>query len=272
MIKFLGHRIADRRMIRLVRKWLRAGTSEEGKWSKTNVGTPQGAVVSPLMANVFLHYVLDLWVHWWRRKFASGDVIIVRYADDFVMGFQHRREAERFLKDLQDRMQKFGLGLHPEKTRLLEFGRFAGENRRRRGQGKPFTFDFLGFTHICAWKRGKKGFIVRRKTVGRRLRAKLQEVKGSLMSMRHHPIPEVGLWLRGLVRGYYNYHAVPGNMAALETFQREIARAWLHALRRRSQRHRMPWSRFTAIAHRWIPSPKILHPYPNVRFDAKYPR
>ncbi len=266
--KFLQHRIADRRMLRLIRKWLRAGVSEDGMWSKADEGTPQGAVASPLLANVFLHYAFDLWVHQWRGRHASGDVIVVRYADDFVVGFQHRHTADRFRRELADRLNRFGLTLHPGKTRLLEFGRFASENRRKRGQGKPESFDFLGFTHICGTKFWSKGFIVRRQTIAKKLRAKLQELKHTLMRRRHESIPEIGKWLRSVVRGYYNYHAIPGNIDALETLHREVARAWLHALRRRSQRHRMPWSRFTKIASRWIPKPKILHPYPNVRFYA----
>ena len=270
--KFLQHRIADRRMLRLIRKWLRAGVSEDGQWSRTDVGTPQGAVASPLLANVFLHYVLDLWVQQWRQCYATGNVIIVRYADDFALGFQYRRDAERLLTELRERMQKFGLTLHPEKTRLIEFGRFAAANRRQHGQGKPESFDFLGFTHACGTKFWSKGFTVRRKTITKRLRAKLQEVKQTLMRRRHEPIPVIGRWLNGVVRGYYNYHAVPGNIAATETFRREVVRSWLHALRRRSQRHRMNWERFGKIANRWVPTPKIRHPYPNARFYAKHPK
>lgn len=272
MLQFLRHRIRDRRMLRLIRKWLRAGVSEDGQWSKTTMGTPQGSVASPLLANVFLHYVLDVWVDWWRKSNAHGDVIIVRYADDFVVGFQHHHDAERFHQELSARMTKFGLVLHPDKTRLLEFGRFAATNRRRRGLGKPETFDFLGFTHCCASKRWSKGFIVKRLTSPKRLRKKLQELRETLMRYRHRPVPETGRWLQSIVRGYYNYHAVPGNIAAMECFHREVAHAWLHALRRRSQRHRMPWQRFGNIANRWIPQPRILHPYPNERFYAKHPK
>lgn len=235
----MEHRIADRRMLRLIRKWLKAGVSVDGKWSKADVGTPQGAVISPLLANLFLHYVLDLWVNQWRTRCATGDVVIVRYADDFVLGFQHRHEAERFLLELRERLEKFGLRLHPDKTRLIEFGRFATENRQRRGAGKPETFDFLGFTHACGQKLKTKGFLVRRLTIKKRLRAMLQAVKQVLLRRRHEPIPQVGAWLRSVVTGYYRYHAVPGNIRALTTFRREVVRAWLHALRRRSQRHRM---------------------------------
>jgi RNA-directed DNA polymerase len=270
--KFLEHRIADRRMLRLIRKWLRAGVSEDGKWSKTTVGTPQGSVASPMLANVFLHYVLDLWVQWWRKNLATGDVIIVRYADDFVIGFQHHQDAERFQKELGERMIKFGLRLHPEKTRLIEFGRFAAENRRRRGERKPETFNFLGFTHICARKRGSGGFIVRRRTMAKRLRAKLLELKQALARQRHLPIAGQGQWLRGVVQGYFNYHAIPGNLAVLAAFRFRVVHHWLHALRRRSQRARMPWTRFGALSDRWIPTPKVLHPYPNRRFYAKHPK
>ena len=272
LLKFLEHRIADRRILRLVQQWLEAGVIEDGQWTKTEVGTPQGAVASPLLANVFLHYVFDLWVQQWRTKSATGDVIVVRYADDFVMGFQHRHEAERFLRELGERFDKFGLALHPDKTRLIEFGRFAAENRRKRGERKPETFTFLGFTHICGQIRGSKGFIVKRETATKRLRAKLSEVKGELALRRHEPIPQQGKWLRSVVRGYFNYHGVPGNTAALEAFSTEITRSWLRALRRRGQRRRITWQRFRPHADRWIPRPKTMHPFPDERFDAKHPR
>ena len=272
MIRFLEHRIADRRVLRLVRKWLRAGVSEDGIWSKTEVGTPQGAVISPLLANVYLHYVLDLWVERWRRKFATGDVIIVRYADDFVMGFQHRHEAERFLKELQERMHEFGLALHPEKTRLIEFGRFAASNREERGDGKPETFDFLGFTHSCGKKRVSGRFTVRRKTVRKRMRAKLREIREALFRRLHEPVRRLGAWLRSVVQGYFNYHAIHGNMDTVRQFFKQVTRHWLRALRRRSQNPRMPWTRFQRIVERWLPHARVLHPYPNVRFFAKHPR
>jgi len=270
--KFVEHRIADRRILRLIRKWLRAGVMEDGKWSGTKAGTPQGAVASPLLANVYLHYVLDLWVQQWRSRHARGDAVIVRYADDFVMGFQHRDEAERFLNDLRARFAKFGLALHPDKTRLIEFGRFAAENRRRRGQSKPETFDFLGFTHICGKKHRNRGFVVKRKTMAKRMRAKLKEVRAALVRRRHDPLPQVGRWVRSVVQGYFNYHAVYGNLARLRAFRTQVARAWLFAVRRRSQRHRMPWKRFSRIIDRWLPVPTVLHPYPNMRFYAKHPR
>jgi group II intron reverse transcriptase/maturase len=270
MMKFVGHRIADPRMLRLIRKWLRAGVSEGGKWSETKVGTPQGSVASPLLANVYLHYVLDLWANQWRKRHALGDVIIARYADDFVMGFQHKHEAERFLTELKSRVEQFGLSLHPEKTRLIEFGRFADQNRRKREGCKPETFDFLGFTHICAKKHWSGGFIVRRRSIAKRLRAKLAAVRQTLLRLRHLPLPQQGAYLRSVVRGFLNYHAVPGNMPALETFRRECVRHWLKALRRRSQRHRMNWERFRKWVDRLIPTPAIQHPYPNDRFYAKH--
>lgn len=270
--KFVEHRIADRRIIRLIQKWLKAGVSEEGEWAETKVGTPQGAVVSPLLANVYLHYVFDLWVNQWRRKWAQGDMIVVRYADDAVLGFEHRKDAEAFLEQLRERMRKFGLELHSEKTRLIEFGRFAEDNRKRRGEGKPETFDFLGFTHICGKTRKGGWFTIKRQTIKKRLRSKLQAVRQELRKRWHERIAETGDWLRSVVQGYFNYHAVPGNFVALQTFRREVARAWLAALRRRSQRHRLPWERFRSIIDRYLPLPRILHPEPGVRFDAKYSR
>jgi group II intron reverse transcriptase/maturase len=272
LMKFIEHRIADRRMTRLIQKWLKAGVSEEGEWTETRVGTPQGAVISPLLANIYLHYVFDLWVSQWRRKTAQGDMIVVRYADDAVLGFEHRREADAFLEQLRERMQKFGLELHAEKTRLIEFGRFAEENREQRGEGKPETFDFLGFTHICGKTRKGNWFTIRRQTVKKRMRAKLQAVKQELRKRWHKRVTENGEWLRSVVQGYFNYHAVPGNFVALRTFQREVARMWLEALRRRSQRDRYSWERFRQIVDRYLPSPRILHPSPLVRFDAMHPR
>ena len=270
--QFVEYRIADPRMLRLLRKWLRAGVSEDGHWSATTVGTPQGAVASPLLANVYLHYVFDLWVEQWRRRQATGDMVVVRYADDVVLGFQHRQEAEQFLQEFQQRLQQFGLALHPDKTRLIEFGRFAAEHRRRREGRKPETFEFLGFTHICGRKRLNSGFVLWRKSATRRLRVKLQAVKQALMTQRHWPIPQQGAWLRSVVQGYFNYHAVPGNIAALEAFRTQAVRSWRHALLRRSQRSRMAWTRFGPLVDRWIPRPRILHPYPNERFLAKHPR
>ncbi len=272
MMKFVEHRIADRRMLRLIRKWLRAGVSEEGNWSRTEVGTPQGAVASPLLANIYLHYVFDLWVQHWREHQATGDVIVVRYADDIVLGFEHRAEAERFLQEWRDRMRKFGLELHPDKTRLLEFGRHAAENREQRGESKPETFNFLGFTHLCGRTRKTGRFIVKRKTIQKRLAAKLKALKEELRRRWHEPVPEVGRWLRSVVQGYFNYHAVPGNMDSLNSFRSRVIWQWYRALRRRSQRSRMTWERYLSLVDRWIPSAKILHPHPNLRFDAMHPR
>ena len=266
LLKFVEHRIADRRILRLIRKWLRAGVSEDGVWSRRRVGTPQGAVISPLLANVYLHYVFDLWADWWRRQHASGDVIIVRYADDFVVGFEHRGEAERFLRDLRMRMGKFGLTLHPDKTRLIEFGRFAGERRARRGLGKPESFHFLGLTHSCATTRQGK-FTVRRQSMGQRQRAKLRAIKDALRRRMHHRVWEVGRWLGAVLRGWFNYHAVPGNYRQLNQFRIQVVRHWLRVLRRRSQkgRRRWDWARMARLAAYWLPKARILHPYPDQR-------
>ena len=272
MGKFIEYRIADRRILRLIRKWLRAGVSEEGTWSKTDVGTPQGAVVSPLLANVYLHYVFDLWAQHWRKHRAAGDVIVVRYADDIVMGFEHRAEAERFLQDWRERLRKFGLELHPDKTRLIEFGRFAAEDRKRRGEGKPETFNFLGFTHICAKNRKTGGFSVDRKTIRKRLSTKLKAVREELRRLGHEPVSEVGKWLRSVVQGYFNYHAVPGNADSLQSFRAQVIWHWFRALQRRSQKSRMTWERFGPLVARWIPSVTILHPRPAMRFNARYLR
>jgi RNA-directed DNA polymerase len=272
LLKFLGHRIADQRLLRLIRKWLRAGVSEDGQWSKTVVGTPQGAVISPILANIYLHYVLDLWVNS-RRKGASGDVIIVRYADDFVIGFQYRKEAERFLQALQERMSQFGMELHQEKTRLIEFGRFAAANRERRGKGKPETFDFLGFTHICAKTRKTSRFTVRRKTIAKRLRAKAKEVRKEIMRRRHVPVPDQGRWLRSVLNGHLNYYAVPGNKESIDAFRTEVMRGWFRALRRRSQKARkLTWERFKRLVKTWLPTAKVRHPYPNQRLWVNNPR
>jgi len=266
MMRMLEHRIADKRVLRLIRKWLRAGVSEDGQWSRTTVGTPQGAVISPLLANIFLHYVLDLWVDQWRKQTAKGDVIIVRYADDFVIGFQYRGEAERFLRELHERMAKFGLQLHPNKTRLIEFGRFAESNRQRRGEGKPETFDFLGFTHCCGKTRHGR-FVIRRRSVAKRLRARLQAIKVELTRRMHRPLAEQGQWLQSVVRGWFNYHALPLNGNALETFRTQVIRMWRHVIGRRSQkaRRKWTWKRMSRLIQRWIPPQRILHPYPDQR-------
>jgi RNA-directed DNA polymerase len=270
-MKFIEHRVADRRMLRLIQKWLQAGVSEDGQWSETKVGTPQGAVVSPLLANVYLHYVFDLWVEAWRKKVARGDVIVVRYADDLVVGFQSRAEAERFLEEFRERLARFGLELHAEKTRLIEFGRFAAQDRKQRGAGKPETFTFLGFTHFCG-KRRNGAFIVWRVTAKKRMVAKLRAIKAELRRRMHEPVASVGEWLRSVTLGYYRYHAVPGNIDRLNVFAQRLRRQWRFLLCRRSQRGRAIWDRLTPIFERWIPAPRVLHPYPLERFVATHPR
>jgi group II intron reverse transcriptase/maturase len=272
MIKFLQHRIGDQRILRLCKKWLRSGVLEDGKWSETVKGTSQGSVISPLLANVYLHYVLDLWVQHWRKHRAAGEVIVVRYADDSVLGFQYRADAERFLQDWRSRLQRFGLELHPDKTRLIEFGRYAAANRKQREEGKPETFNFLGFTHICGQSRKTGKFLVLRTTIRKRLLAKLKQVKDELRMRMHQPLAEMGKWLRSVVQGYFNYHAVPGNLASLQSFRLEVCKRWLRVLFRRSQKSRMTWERLAGFAAQWLPLPRILHPYPNLRFDAKHPR
>jgi len=266
--RFLEHRIADKRVLRLIQKWLRAGVIEDGEWSSTEAGTAQGASVSPLLSNVYLHYVFDLWADQWRRRHAHGDVILSRFADDYVAGFEHREDAERFLADLRERFAGFGLELHPEKTRLIEFGRFAAENRARRGDRKPETFDFLGFTHICAKTRNRR-FKLKRVTSKKKMRAKLSSVKTEMRRRSQLPIPEQGRWLASVLAGHYRYYAVPDNIRALQAFREAVTRHWLRALRRRSQRSRMTWERMRRIADRWLPRARIQHPWPNVRFDAR---
>jgi group II intron reverse transcriptase/maturase len=266
--RFLEHRIADKRVLRLIQKWLRAGVIEDGEWSDTLEGTAQGASVSPLLANVYLHYVFDLWADQWRRRHAHGDVILTRFADDYVAGFEHRDDAERFLADLRDRLAAFGLELHPEKTRLIEFGRFAAENRARRGDRNPETFEYLGLTHICAKTRNGR-FKLKRVTSKKKMRAKLHAVKAELRRRWHLPVPEQGRWLASVLSGHYRYYAVPDNIRALDAFREEVIRHWLRALRRRSQRSRMTWERMRRIARRWLPRPRILHPWPTTRFDAR---
>jgi RNA-directed DNA polymerase len=271
LMKFLRHRIADERVLRLIGKWLAAGVIEDGEWAESGKGSPQGASASPLLANVYLHYVLDLWAEWWRKRHAHGDMIIVRFADDFITGFQHREDAERFLSELRGRFAEFGLELHPGKTRLIEFGRYAAVNRARRGLGKPETFDFLGFTHICAKSRDDR-FWVKRITIAKRLRAKLREVKDQLRRRMHRPGPEQGRWLASVVNGHMAYYAVPGNRAAITAFRDQVTRHWFKALRRRSQKTRINWTRMHRIASRWLPPPRNMHPYPSVRFAAMHPR
>src|SRR6478672_9478092 len=271
LLKFLQHRVADPRMLRLIKKWLDAGIMEEGEWKNTEMGTPQGSVVSPLLANIYLHYVFDLWVEAWRKKCARGDVAVVRYADDNVLGFQYRADADRFLNELRERLGEFGLELHPDKTRRIEFGRFAEQNRKQRGEGKPETFDFLGFTHISGKDRNGN-FAVKRHTIGRRMRGKLVDIKQQLRQRMHEPVPETGKWLKSVVQGYFNYHAVPGNTDCLRVFRWRVTRLWRQVLIRRGQRGYLNWARMRRLEERWVPSPRVLHPYPGVRFDAIHPR
>jgi RNA-directed DNA polymerase len=270
-IKFIKHRVADLRILRLIQKWLRAGVSEHGQWSETKLGTPQGAVASPLIANVYLHYLFDLWADVWRKKMAKGDVIVVRYADDLVVGFQHRTDAERFLKEFRERLATFGLELHPDKTRLIEFGRFAARDRKARGEGKPETFTFLGFTHYCGQRHKSGTFTVCRITAKKRMVAKLKAIKVELQRRMHDRMANVGAWLRKVVLGYYQYHAVPGNTTQLRIFKLRVCRLWQSVLIRRSQRAKMRWERFTPVLNWWIPPPRVLHPYPDARFYATHP-
>ncbi len=271
-MKFVAHRVADRRILRLIQKWWKAGVSADGQWSETKGGTPQGAVVSPLLANVYLHYVGDLWVEAWRKKVAKGDVIVVRYADDLGVGFQNRTDAERFLQQFRGRLAKFGLELQADKTRLIQFGRFAARDRKRRGEGKPETFTFLGFTHFCGQLLSSGAFIVWRITAKKRMVAKLQVSKAELQRRKHHRTTEVGEWLRKVVLGYYQYHAVPGNSSQLRIFNRRVGRLWRSVLVRRGQRAQARGDRLSPVLNRWIPQPRILHPYPDARFAATHPR
>jgi group II intron reverse transcriptase/maturase len=267
MIKFLQHRIADKRLVRLIKKWLKAGVIEDGKRIKAEQGTPQGAVISPLLANIYLHYVFDTWAHHWRKQHARGDVIMVRYADDSVIGFQHEEEAKQFLEAMRERFAKFGLALHPQKTRLIEFGRHAEQQRIKRGLGRPETFDFLGFTHCCS-KTRQGGFKILRLTIKKRLRATLAAIRDKLIKKRHEPTGQVGAWLKRVIRGYFNYHAVPDNLKRLKGFRHGVCRAWFKQLRRRSQKDKMTWVRFDRFARQYIPWPLRVHPYPPERFAS----
>jgi group II intron reverse transcriptase/maturase len=270
LVKFVEHRVADPRILRLIQKWLKAGVMEEGKWLDPQTGSPQGAVISPLLANVYLHYCFDLWVNVWRKKWAQGEVVVIRYADDAIVGFQNRTDADCFRENLRERLARFGLELHPDKTRRIEFGRFAEEDRKRRGEGKPETFDFLGFSHISG--KNRLGlFSVRRLTVRKRMRAKLRQIKQQLRQRMHDPVPDTGAWLKSVVQGYFNYHAVPGNIGSLSLFRERLIGLWRHTLSRRSQQY-MPWKRMLKLGDRWIPRPVVLHPYPAVRFAATHPR
>jgi RNA-directed DNA polymerase len=271
LVRFLEHRIGDQRIIRLIQKWLKAGILEDGVVTVSERGTGQGAVISPLLANVYLHYVLDLWAERWRLREATGDMIIVRYADDFIVGFQHEADARRFFDTMRDRLQEFALSLHPEKTRLIEFGRLAAENRKRRGLGKPETFTFLGFIFICSKTcRGK--FQIKRKSRRDRMRAKLQAIKQELRRRMHQPIPAQGKWLKQVVTGYFNYHAVPTNGPTLTAFLFHVTNLWRRTLRRRSQKDWTTKERTARLANDWLPKPRILHPWPDARFAVRHPR
>jgi len=262
LVKFIEHRIADRRVVRLIQKWLNAGVLEDGMRTRSEEGTPQGGSASPLLANVYLHYVFDLWVQQWRTTQACGDMIVVRYADDFIVGFQQRAEAEQFLAALRERFAKFGLELHPDKTRLIEFGAYAASNRRKRGLGRPETFNFLGFTHICAKKRDRKNFTVLRQTLRKRLLAKLAEVKAELHWRMHDPVPEVGKWLRSVVTGHFRYYGVPMNGPALGLFRYRVIWLWYRTLCRRSQKGRITWERMKRLIAAFLPPVRLYHPYP----------
>jgi len=268
MMKFMEHRVSDKRMLRLIKKWLKAGVIEDGQWFASEAGSPQGASISPLLANIYLHYVLDLWAHQWRQRYARGDVIIVRWADDFVVGFQYEDDAKRFHAELRDRFKKFSLELHPEKTRLIRFGRFARRDGRHfDGRKKPETFDFLGFTHYCGVNRKGK-FMIRRITMKKRFSTKLHEVKSELRKRMHQSIAEQAKWLSSVVRGYFQYHAIPGNWKVLGAFRTQVTRMWYKTLRRRSQKSRLNWGRMTKIADAVLPPARILHPWPEQRFAA----
>jgi group II intron reverse transcriptase/maturase len=270
LIKFLERRIGDRRIIRLIQKWLKVGVLEEGVVTVSDRGTGQGSVISPLLANIYLHYALDLWAVG-RREVFTGDMIIVRYADDFIIDFQYENDARRFLEEMRKRLGEFGLSLHPEKTRLIEFGRDAAARRKYRGLGLPETFNFLGFTFICGKDRTGR-FQIKRKTRADRMRAKLRKIKETLRRFRHQPIPALGKWLGRVVRGYFNYHAVPTNGRALHVFRHYVIDLWRRSLRRRSQKDRITWARMTKLADTWLPKPTILHPWPSVRFAVRHPR
>ena len=271
MMRFMEHRIGDPRILRLIRKWLKAGIMEDGEVTQAETGTPQGAVISPLLANVYLHYVFDLWVQQWRHCHAHGNMIVVRYADDTVVGFERLADAECFLTEMRERVERFGLTVHPQKTRLIEFGRHATQRRAERGLSKPETFNFLGFTHICGRTR-HGAFALQRMTRRDRMQAALSKLKEQLHRNRHHAIPEQGAQLRRVLQGYFAYHAVPTNARRLSTFRHHVVRFWLWALRRRSQKDSISWNRVKRLADHWLPSPRILHPWPDRRFAVTHPR
>ena len=271
LARFVEHRIGDQRIVRLIRKWLKAGILEDGVVSVSDRGTGQGSVISPLLANIYLHYALDLWAERYRRHEVRGDMIIVRYADDIIVGFEHEEEARRFLDALKARFEEFALALHPDKTRLIAFGRFAAERRKERGLGKPETFNFLGFTFICGKSRDGK-FLVKRKSRRDRVRAKLREIKEELRRCMHADIADHGKWLKQVVTGFFNYHAVPTNNRAIAAFRHHVIGIWRRTLKRRSQKDRTTWKRMTKLADEWLPKPRILHPWPTTRFVARHPR
>jgi group II intron reverse transcriptase/maturase len=268
LMKFLEHRIGDKRILRLIQKWLRAGVMEQGQWKASEEGVAQGASMSPLLANVYLHYAFDLWIQQWRKKGTFGEVIVVRYADDIIVGFQYQAEAVRFQRELDARMHKFSLELHPDKTRLIEFGTYAAERRHRQGMGRPETFNFLGFTHCCGKARSGRYLLIRH-TIAKRMRARLVELKREIMRRRHLSIKKQGQWLGRVVQGYLNYHAIPTNTQAMQQFRKQVTRHWHRALKRRSQRDRTDWARMNRLADRWLPRARVLHPWPTDRFDAK---
>jgi group II intron reverse transcriptase/maturase len=271
LLRFLDHRVGDPRIHRLIQKWLRAGVLEDEELVVSDKGTGQGSVASPLLANVYLHYAFDLWAERWRRREATGDMVIVRYADDIVVGFEHETDARRFWDEMRTRLETFSLTLHPEKTRLIEFGRHAADRRAQRGLGKPETFNFLGFTFICGKSRRGR-FLLNRRTRRDRMQAKLAEIKEEMRHRLHQPISDQGAWLRQVVTGFFGYHAVPTNSRALLAFRHHVTELWLRSLRRRSQKDGSTWERITRLADDWLPKPRILHPWPAQRFAVKHPR
>ena len=271
LMRFVQHRVGDKRILRLIQKWLKAGVLEEGLVTASDTGTGQGSVISPLLSNVYLYYAFDLWAHRWRKREAKGDMIIVRYADDIIVGFQHEADARRFWEAMRERLKRFALSLHPDKTRLIEFGRFAAANRERRGLGKPETFNFLGFTFISGKSRAGK-FLIHRKSRSDRVWATLMEIKEELRRRMHQPIPVQGKWLGQVVRGWFNYHAVPTNSPALSAFRFHVTDLWRRTLRRRSDKDKTTWARMSRLEHDFLPKPTILHPWPTARFAVRHPR
>jgi RNA-directed DNA polymerase len=269
VIRFVEHRIVDKRVLRHIKKWLNAGVLEDGTWHAVEEGVPQGGSICPQLANIYLHYVFDLWAHQWRNRHARGEVYIVRYADDFIVCFQYKQDAEQFHGALQERLQDFNLELSEKKTRLINFGRFAAQNCAERGEGKPETFDFLGFTHICSTTR-HGAFCVRRKTMAKKKRAKLAELAKELRRRMHRSIAENGRWLRSVLEGHYRYYGVPRNYRSLAAFRYHLLQMWRRTLRRRSdKKKKVTWTWMEELGNRWLPKPRILQPYPNVRFDVR---